>query len=333
MLKKILTKLLVPRGAEFTAGELAEKFGLELRGDGGARISSVAPIADAGPGQLAFYSTEKNSDAFRILPIDVLKKTRATIIVLQSENAKHAPKRATLLITPSPRNAIVKILNAVYAPKIKPGISPRANVMRGAKIDPTAIIEPGAYIGATAIIGANTRVMPGAYIDNATVGADCVIGPNSSVGRDSFGYTRQDGKNIFLPHAGRAVLGNRVDVGACSCIDRGMLIDTTVGDGTKIGNCCQVTHNCVIGRECFITGHVAMAGGIKIGDRVMIGGQVGITNNVKIGDDVEIAAGSMIIGDIPAGQKYMGYPAMPAMEFLRSVAWVKRQVRRKKDEG
>lgn len=300
-----------------TAGELATKFGLKLQGDANTLVTGLSPIADARAGDITFYSTEKNSDAFKILPIEVLKNTRASVILLQPTQVKSAPRHATLLITDSPRREIVKILGVMYGDKIPP------------KIAKTAKIARGAHIGANTIIGENTIVHSGAYIENATIGDDCVIHAGAVIGKDGFGYTRQEGKNIFIPHVGRVVIGNRVSVGANSCIDRGLMADTQIGDGTKIDNLVQIAHGVIIGRECFLAGQVGIAGGCVIGDRALLGGQVGLANGVHVGDDAEIGAHSGVFRNIPAGERWQGYPAGPGMEFMRHYAWLRKETGKK----
>lgn len=338
---------MTPRANATTAGALAEKFGLELRGDANAPVKGVAPIADAKPGQLAFYSTERNSAAFKILPIEVLKNTRATVILIQPEQVKNAPNGVTLLITDSPRGNIVKILGEIYREPPRFGISGKATVARGvffrdkktvyvgqyatiergAVIEPDVKIYPGAYIGKNVTIGRGTIVHTGAHIENATIGADCVINPNAVIGKDGFGYTRQDGHNVFIPHVGRVVLGDRVSVGANTCIDRGAMTDTTIGSGTKIDNLCQIAHGVVVGNECFLAAGVGIAGGCVIGDRVLLGGHVGLANGVKIGNDASVGANSGVFRNVPDGETHMGYPAGPGMEFMRHYAWLKKQVK------
>ena len=349
-MKDLLRKIFGPRGIKITAGELAKKFGLELKGDEKVVVSGVAPIADAKPGQLAFYSTERNSNAFKILPIEVLQKTRASVILLQKEQIGDAPKGATLLITDSPRGNIVKILGEIYAEKPRFGVSYFATVERGvffrkkrtnyigqyATVEKGAVLEegvkiyPGAFIGRNVVLGANTVVYSGAHIENATIGSDCVINANAVIGKNGFGYTRQNGKNVFIPHTGRVVLGNRVSVGSNTCIDRGAMTDTIVGEGTKIDNLCQIAHGVVIGKECFLAAGVGIAGGTTIGDRSLLGGHVGISNGLKIGDDVEIGANSGVFRSIPNGEKWMGMPAWPGIEFFRNYAWVKKQMEKDK---
>lgn len=349
-MNNLLRKIFGPRGTKTTAGELAKKFCLELQGNPDEIVRGVAPIADAKPGDLAFYSTERNSNAFKILPITVLQKTRATVILLQREQIKDAPKGATLLITDTPRGNIVKILGEIYREKPRFGVSyfsvvergvffrkkrtnyigQYATVERGAVLEEGVKIYPGAFIGRNVVLGANTIVQTGAHIENATIGSDCVINANAVIGKDGFGYTRQDGKNVFIPHTGRVVLGNRVSVGSSTCIDRGAMTDTIVGDGTKIDNLCQIAHGVVIGNECFLASGVGIAGGAVIGDRVLLGGHTGVSNGIHIGDDVEIGANSGVFRSIPNGEKWMGMPAGPGIEFFRHYAWVKKQIEKDK---
>lgn len=346
MLNKIKS-LMAPAATQTTAGALAEKFGLELRGDAKTLVRGVAPIADAKPGQLAFYSTEQNSAAFKILPIDVLKNTRASVILVQPEHAADAPNGATLLITDSPRGNIVKILGEIYREPPRRGISRHAviergvffrnrasvyvgqfaTIERGAVIEPDVKIYPNAYIGKNVTIGRGTIVQTGAHIENATIGADCVINAGAVIGKDGFGYTRQDGHNIFIPHVGRVVIGDRVSVGANTCIDRGAMTDTKIGDGTKIDNLCQIAHGVVVGAECFLASGVGLAGGVVVGDRVLLAGQVGIANGVHIGNDAEVGAHSGVFRNIADGARYMGYPAGPGTEFMRHYAWLRKNTK------
>ena len=337
----------MPAATQTTAGQLAEKFGLELRGNPQTVVRGVAPIADARPGQLAFYSTEQNSSAFKILPIDVLKNTRASVILVQPEHVSDAPRGTTLLITDSPRGNIVKILGEIYREQPRYGISGRATIERGvffrkratvyvgqyatiergAVIEPDVKIYPGAYIGRNVTIGRGTIIQTGAHIENATIGSDCVINSGAVIGKDGFGYTRQNGHNVFIPHVGRVVIGNRVSVGANTCIDRGAMTDTRIGDGTKIDNLCQIAHGVVIGCECFLAGGVGLAGGVVVGDRALLAGQVGIANGVHIGNDAEVGAHSGVFRNVPDGARHMGYPAGPGTEFMRHYAWLRKQVK------
>lgn len=344
---QFIKNLFLPKALTVTADELAKQFGLKLQGNPDTVIKGIAPIADAKPGQLAFYSTEQNSAAFKILPIETLKNTNASVILLQPEQVKFAPKDATLLITESPRGNIVKILGMIYREKVRCGININsivehgvffrkkrtvyigqfATVERGAIIEPDVKIYPNVFIGRNVSLGRGTIVHSGAHIENATIGENCVIHAGAVIGKDGFGYTRQDGHNVFIPHVGRVIIGNNVSVGANSCIDRGAMTDTQIGNGTKIDNLCQIAHGVIIGQECFLASGVGIAGGVIIGDRVLLAGHVGIANGVKIGDDAEVGANSGVFRSIPAGQKYMGYPAGPGTEFMRHYAWIKKQIK------
>ena len=341
---KFIKYLFMPAASKTTAGALATKFGLELRGDANATVRGVAPIADARPGQLAFYSTEQNSNAFKILPVAVLENTRATVILVQPEMAKHAPAGATLLVTGSPRGNLVKILGEIYREKPRFGISKHAfiergvffrkkrtiyvgqfaTIERGAVIEPDVKIYPGAVIGRNVVLGRGTVVQSGAHIENATIGANSVINSGAVIGKDGFGYTRQNGKNVFIPHVGRVVIGERVSVGANTCIDRGAMTDTTIGEGTKIDNLCQIAHGVIVGKECFLASGVGLAGGVVVGDRVLLGGHVGVANGVKIGNDASVGANSGVFRNIPDGESHMGYPAGPGTEFMRHYAWLRK---------
>lgn len=339
-----IKRLFYPK-LKITAGELAKEFNLELKGDPNTEITGIAPIKDATKKDIAFYSTERNSEAFKILPIEVLENTKASIILLQKEQIEFAPKHATLLITESPRSNIVKILGKICKEKNRTGIDFKTHIERGVYfrkkrsvyVGPFVTIEKGAvieenvkiyasaFIGRNVIVGKGTVIHSGAHIENATIGENCVIYSNSNIGKDGFGYTRQNGQNIFIPHVGRVVLGNRVSIGASSCVDRGVMTDTKIGDGTKIDNLCQIAHGVVIGQECFLASGVGIAGGARIGNYVLIGGKCGITNNAVIEDNVEIAAGSGVTKSLSKNQKYMGFPAMPVYEYLRQFAWLKKE--------
>ena len=347
-MRNFIKSLFMPAANKTTAGALAAKFGLELRGDANAIVRGVAPIADAKPGQLAFYSTEQNSNAFKILPVSVLENTRATVILVQPEMASHAPTGTTLLITNSPRGNIVKILGEIYRERPRFGISKQANIERGvffrkkrtnyiapfatiergADLEPGVKIYPNAFIGRNVVLGRGTIVQSGAHIENATIGAESVINANAVIGKDGFGYTRQEGKNIFIPHVGRVVIGERVSVGSNTCIDRGAMTDTTIGDGTKIDNLCQIAHGVIIGRECFLASGVGLAGGVVIGDRTLLGGHVGVANGIHIGDEASVGANSGVFRNIPNGETYMGYPAGPGTEFMRHYAWLRKNTKK-----
>ena len=339
-------KLFGPRVKKTTAGQIAKKFNLELHGDVATLITGIAPIADAKPGDITFYSTERNVDVFKILPISVLKNTKATTIIIQPENVKYAPKGATLLVTESPRAQVIKVLDFLLEEPVKRGISHDAIICRGVffrkkksvYIEPFVIIEKGArieenvrimsgaYIGKNCRLGKNTIVHSNAVIENADIGDNCVIHNGASIGKDGFGFVRKDGKNVFISHAGRVVIGNDVSIGANTCIDRGMLTDTKIGNGTKVDNLVQIAHGVVVGEHVFLAAGVGLPGGVVIGDRAMLGGQVGVNNGLHIGDDAQIGGKSMVLSNIPKGERWVGVPAFKGRNFMRMMVWLHNQV-------
>ncbi|MDR2685381.1 MAG: UDP-3-O-(3-hydroxymyristoyl)glucosamine N-acyltransferase [Rickettsiales bacterium] len=348
MLKSLLIRLLSPKStANLTAGAIAETLDLELRGNPLLPVKSLMPIADAMPGSGTFYSTERNSEAgFKILPLDTLKNTRASIILLQPENIEFAPQGATLLITDSPRRDVIKIMELMFPARKRTGIDRTARV-RGAVfrdkksvfIGPNVVVEPGciigenveiescAYVGGLSTIGRGSRIRPNASVMHTTCGSDCDIQNGACVGKSGFGYSIVAGKNTPIPHLGRVVLGDRVDVGANSCIDRGVMADTIIGDGTKLDNLVQVGHNVKIGKECFLAGQSGFAGGCELGDRVKIGGQSGIVNKANIGDGAEVASFTGVTKNFPAGSKAMGFPAVEGNDFLRMHIFLKNSIK------
>src|SRR5574344_543304 len=228
-----------------TAGELAKKLDIDIKGNPDIIIDKCASIVDAKFGSISFYSREKNSDNFKILPIDMLKNTKASVIVLDEADKKYAPKSATLLFAKSPRLVFGKILTIFYADPKKVGIHKSAVIARGVifkdkksvYVGPNVVIEMGAVIGPNVSIEANsyidrfvsigesTRIHSNVSISNAIIGKNCVIYPGARIGQSGFGYTVQNGKNEPIQHLGKVILNDFVDVGANACIDRGALDD------------------------------------------------------------------------------------------------------------
>ncbi len=163
-------------------------------------------------------------------------------------------------------------------------------------------------------------------LDRCIIGNDCVLHAGVAIGADGFGYRPSpDGRGLLkIPHIGNVVIGDHVEIGANSCVDRAKFGSTTVGNGTKIDNLVQIAHGCRVGRSCIICGQTGMAGSVIVGDGVIIGGGVGVADNVEIGSGARIAALSGVTGNVPAGQTWMGAPAAPAGEWRRTYAAMRR---------
>ena len=313
---------------QITARDIAEIVGGKLSGNPDEIIAGVAGIKEAQPGDLTFVGSPKYFSA--------LKSTRASVIILAS-NAKVESDR-TLIRVDDPMAAFVKAVQRIVPPPIcfKPGvhpsaaISPTATLGKDVSIQPFVVIDDGAMIGARTVIGA------GSYVGHESqVGADCIIYPRVTMrertklgdrvvlhggvvlGADGFGYEFTGGKHEKIPQVGSVEIGDDVEIGANTTIDRARFGKTRIGKGTKIDNLVQIGHNCVIGEHCIICGLVGMAGSTIIGDHVTIAGQVGIAGHLTIGDKSIIMAQAGVTKDVPPGSFMLGAPAVPHTKFKR----------------
>lgn len=234
------------------------------------------------------------------------------------------------------------------APELGSGIHPKAFVHESAQISEGVVVGANAYIGKGAVIGKDTIIYPNVSIlDKAVIGSNCqirsgtvisercvlgnhcIIQSNVSIGSDGFGYRPAlDGRSIVkITHIGNVVIGDHVEIGSSTCVDRGKFSSTTIGDGTKIDNLVQIGHNCKIGRSCMIAGCCGISGSVTLGDGVVMGGQVAVKDHVKIGNGVTIGGKSGVMNDIPDGQTILGFPAAPARDTLKQWALLKNLVR------
>ena len=181
-------------------------------------------------------------------------------------------------------------------------------------IGATAVIGPGVQIGRDCAIG------PGASIMHALIGDDVILHGGCRIGQDGFRYHPSAKGHVKVPQLGRVIIQDNVEIGANTAIDRGGSGDTVIGEGTKIDNLVQIGHNCMIGRHCIIVRRMRASGSVVLGDYVVLGGQVGIADHVTIGEGAVVGAKSGVMSDIPAGQQWFGYPAMPGRDYLRVFA-------------
>jgi len=311
--------------------ELAVRFGCELRGDPDATVERVAPLAEAGPGELTFLANPRYRR--------YLAGTRATAVVLDASAADTCPTSALIANNPYATYARIAQLLHPVAPTM-PGRHASAVVEEGAIVDESAWIGPLCFIARGARIGARVFVGPSSVVfANASIGADsrlvarvticeatrigqrCVVHPGAVIGADGFGHAPDTGGHVKVPQLGAVVIGDDVDIGCNTTIDRGAIGDTAIGDGVKIDNLVQVGHNVRIGEHTVIAACSGISGSAVIGRRCMLGGMVGVVGHLEICDDVAVTGRTMVSSSIRQPGVYSsGLPADGAARFRRNAA-------------
>ncbi len=313
----------------FLLSEIASRLGGEIVGDGDIRIDQVATLSSAGPNHVAFLASGKYRRQ--------LDETRAGAVILGRRDRESTQKPRIVSDNPYVYFARVsQLLNP--PPAARPGVHPSAVIGEGAKIHPTASIGPFCTIGAHAVIGAGcaiqsscnigervvlgsrARIYPGVTIyADCIVGDDCIFHSGVVIGSDGFGIAMDQGQWVKIPQIGRVVIGNDVEIGANTTVDRGALDDTVIMDGAKIDNQVQIAHNVVIGKHTAIAGCTGIAGSAKIGNYCKIGGSGMILGHLSIADHVDISAGTMITKSIEESGAYTSiYPFAPHREWLKN---------------
>jgi len=339
----------VPNPATITAADLAAKIGAQLLGPGDVMLRRIDALEHSGPGDLAFirsYRYAKRWPDSKASAALIARDISLPDLVPGFDPANPASPRPLLIVPDADLAAIA--CAAIFAPTPRapiPGVHAsavvhaEAVVPASASIGPNCTIEPGAHIGEHAVlignvfvgqdarIGAKSILHPGvSVLDRCVVGERCIIHAGAAIGADGFGYrpAPNNAGLIKIPHVGNVVIGNDVEIGANTCIDRAKFGATLIGDGSKIDNLVQIAHNCRIGRSCVICGHTALAGSVVLGDGVLVGGAATIADNLEVGPGAKIAAAAGIMNDVPAGAVYLGSPAGPAGEWRRIYAQIRR---------
>ena len=264
-----------------------------------------------------------------------------------------------IAIEPGENRAFIKVNNADLAmsqvlemfappaPVFAVNIHPTAVIDASASIGNNTKIGPGTYVGPNVQIGENVIIYPNVTIlDESTIGnnttiwsgtvirerchigSHCILHPNATIGADGFGFRPDPEKGLVkIPQIGNVIIGNGVEIGANSCVDRGKFSSTVLGDGCKIDNLVQIGHNSKLGKFCIMAGNSGLAGSVTLGNGVIIGGSASIKDHIVIGDGAIVGAGSGVAADIPAGKVMLGYPAVEARDALKQWAILKRLVR------
>ncbi|MBK8907444.1 MAG: UDP-3-O-(3-hydroxymyristoyl)glucosamine N-acyltransferase [Rhodospirillales bacterium] len=303
-------------------------------------FTDVAALDAAGPEEVSFFEDRRYAE--------VLAASRAGACLLRPEHADRAPPGMALLTTPQPSLAYALVAAAFYPELADDGgvdasavVDPSACLGRGCRVEPGAIIAAGAEIGEDCRIGANAVIGPGVVVGAGSaigacaslayciIGARTIVHAGARVGQDGFGFVPGAGRHTKVPQLGRVIIGDDVEIGANTTIDRGAASDTVIESGTKIDNLVQIGHNVRVGQACLIVAQVGVSGSTRIGNGVMIGGQAGFAGHTQVGDKARIAAKSGIMADIPAGQAVMGYPAVTVRQFFRQVAALAELIKKK----
>lgn len=310
---------------------LAELTGAELQGDPACTVHQVAPLDEAQPGQLAFLASK------RFLPY--LEGTRASAVILSPEHVAGCPTNA--LVSANPQLAYALAAAALNKrPPVPPGIHATAVVDETAKIAPSASVGPHCFIGADCVIGEDVEIGPNCVLgDDCVIGAGsrlvasvtlcggtqigqrCLIHPGAVLGADGFGLANDKGRWIKIPQLGRVVLGNDVEVGACTTIDRGALKDTVLHDGVKLDNQIQVAHNVEIGENTAMAAHVGIAGSTRIGSGCTVAGAAGIAGHLELVDGVHVSGLTAVSRSLRKPGLYTStVPAMPHDQWGKNFA-------------
>lgn len=296
-------------------------------------ITHGCEIAHGSPGGITFLASPRYAD--------YLAKSPASAVILDTETDNQG-KPAIRLSNPS--KGFTEAMAYLYPQPTPPqGIHPTAvlgsevNIGSGVSIGPYVVIDDGVTIGSGSVIGAHVTIGPGTTLGSRVrlhphvvlygdirLGDEVVIYSGTVIGSDGFGYITEDDVHYKIPHIGRVIIGNQVEIGANCTIDRGSIGDTVIGDGTKIDNLVHIAHNVTLGRGCLLAGEVGIAGSVVIGDYVTLAAQVGVVDHLTLGDRVVVAGKSAVRQSLEAGQVYAGDPAEPHSRWLRQRAILKK---------
>lgn len=320
----------------YSAGEIAGLLGLPLTGSATMLISGAAPLAEATSCDIAFVGAPKVFSA-------AAASQAGCLIALSTYEPASGQ---TVIVSPQPRAHFAQVLGILFPPAAaEPGIHPTAIVASDASVDASAEIGPWVTIGPGTAIGAGVKVGSGSSIgagvtlgagsllhprvtvyDRVRIGARAILHSGAVIGADGFGFEMSGGRYHKVPQVGTVELGDDVEIGANTCVDRAALGVTSIGEGSKLDNGIHIGHNCRIGKHVVIAAQTGLAGGVTIGDYAIIGGQVGMGDKVRVEPRAIIGSGAGILTSkvVRAGEPVWGTPARPLRQYLRQLATLSR---------
>lgn len=326
---------------KFSLQEISDLVNGEIIGSANIYITAANQLDDASHSDISIIGNKKYEKNW--------KNSKASSAIVNQD----------ISIEPGDNKAFIKVKNADIAmskildafapptPKFNQNIHPSATIDESATIGQNVKVGAGVYLGSNVTIGDNCVIYPNATIlDDCKIGNDtiiwsgavirerseignhCIIHPNASIGADGFGFVPCPEKGLSkITHIGNVIIGNYVEIGANSCVDKGKFGATIIGDGCKIDNLVQIGHNCKLGRFCIMAGKSGLAGSVTLGDGVVIGGSASIKDHVTIGSGATVGAGSGVTCDIEPGKMMLGYPAVEARLALKQWAAIKQLVK------
>lgn len=318
----------------YTLAELAKAIDGVVRGDASVRVRGVNGVDEAGPHELTWVSHDKYTSR--------LSASRAGAVLVPRQFGG-TPMPA--ILCDDPTYGISRILErfAPPEPRPAPGVHPTAIVAasatlgRDVRIGPYAcvgertrlgdgcVLHAHTVVGDDVVLGAGCVLWPGVVVrERCTLGARVILHPNVTIGADGFGYHFRGGRHTKIPQIGTIEIGDDVEIGAGSCVDRAKFGVTRIGAGTKIDNLVQIAHNVELGEHCMIVAQCGIAGSTRLGRLVVLGGQVGVRDHISLGDGVRVAACSCISKDFPAGTTLCGIPAVEHQQYFREHAQIRR---------
>lgn len=299
-----------------TLGEIAERFGLELRGDADHRVNGVCTLANGRADGLAFLANKQYKK--------LLADSAAGVVILAEHDAEEFA--GNKLLSRNPYLDYARVATFLTADDTPAVIHPAAHVDASAKLGANCAVSAGAVIEADVVVGDNCQIGANAVLcSGIRLGDRCKIAPGAVIGSRGFGMAPSPQGWVDVPQVGSVRIGNDVEIGANTTIDRGALDDTVIGNGVKIDNQVQIAHNCVLGDHTAVAGTVGIAGSTTFGQRCMIGGACMVSGHLTVCDDVVLTGGTMLTRDISKPGMYSGgWPATPNADWRKQVARLRR---------
>lgn len=333
----MIDKNFLKNNGPFTLAQVAEITGATLIDAAKAQetIVDIASMEKAGEGEICFFYDRKAKEKAVTI--------KAKACITNEDLQTWIPHDVIVLVCSDPKMAFLKLNQALYSE-----YAPEPTIAVTAKISDTAKIGSNCFIGENVVIednvvigdncrleancvicrgcqiGSNCRIGCNAYISYCIMGNNCYIYSGAKIGCDGFGFNFVNGQHVRIPQIGRVIIGNDVEIGANSCIDRGAMDDTIISDGCRIDNLVQIAHNDKLGRGCVIVAQTGIAGSCTFGDYVVCGGQTGFADHLMVGSGAQIGAQSGVMRDIEPGAVVMGTPTVPFKDFMRQVSFLQR---------